>query len=124
MAKMAWDDFVKANPECICVFINAAGVEIPSGTLTRASLKLPTPYGMLIEAFSRLLKGDWAIRKDKDVIHLIIKEPTDLTQLGKSFQVGPSGHMVSALCKQAVHFAYTPQVYANIAKVLGYVPAR
>lgn len=125
MAKLAWDDFVQAHPKAICVFANKSGIKIPAGSLAHDGRKLPTAYGMLIEALGRVLKGDWTARQVGKVIQIVLITPTDLATLQKAFQMGQLPQRPgTAPCAVAFGFVYGPEQYAQLAKGLKYVPAR
>jgi hypothetical protein len=125
MAKLAWNDFVTAHPKAVCVYANKSGIKIPAGALAQDGRKLPTAYGMLIEALGRVLKGDWTVRQVGKVIQIVLIQQADLATLLKLFQMGqlPNGSR-AAPCAAAFGFVYGPQQYQQLAKGLKYVPAR
>lgn len=124
MAKLSWDSFVKKHAGGICVFAAMTGVKVKPGTLAPDGRKLPTAYGLLLEALALLLKDDWTARSVSGTAHILLATPTDLAILQKRFQMGQiNGRPQVAPCMQSHQFVYDGAVYSRLAKGLKYVPA-
>jgi hypothetical protein len=127
MSKKSWDAFVEAHPAAICV-VTGFDWKAPALGLARDGRKFPTPYGVLIEVLSQTLKEDWTIRAQSKhkgmLIHIVVVERSDLSGIGKIFEVGQNKAVKpSAPCSEVHQFAYDPSDYGRLTKMCGYVPA-
>lgn len=121
MAKMSWDSFVAAHSTGICVVTNIASVKIRSGTLAKDGRKLPTAYGMLLEALQVILKGSWTARKVKSGVQIVLADAADLATLNKAFRLGQvNSPAVSAPCSKVYQFVFGFDEYRRLATSLRY----
>ncbi len=124
MGKMTWNRFVVKHPQAICVVCGFAW-RAPRVSLAADGRQIPTPYAAVVEAVARVLKGDWAIRSERQqkasLIHIIISDQADLQLVQTMFQL--SRHDPRPMprpCREVHEFPYDPGDYGRLLKALGY----
>jgi len=121
MAKKTWNSFIDAHKTGTCV-VGACYAKTPPNRTLLDGRQLPTPYGVLDEALHKVLKHDWAIRKEGIGIQVVLANAADLQNFQKLFQLAPANTAGPiAPCSQAFQYVYDNSDYLRLATGLGYV---
>lgn len=123
MTKMAWDKFVKKHGTGICIVAARLPWEkrVVKGVAPDGRM-MPTAYSLLGASLDEVFKGDWSIRSEPKIIHVVLADDSDrqlMQQMG--FAMGKkSPSPMPAPCSEVWQFVYEPEHFASMAKMLGY----
>ena len=120
MGKQTWAKFTGDHPGA-SAFTTAVNSSLPKGApiFDKAGLKLPTPYGLLVEWLKANLSGDWTSMTKSKVVIVKVADPVDATIITTQFSAIGAAKK-TPIAASTIQIDYTISDYGKLATGMGY----